>query len=179
MPASDIPQYYPVEGNRLYAGEYPGDMDPDIATRRLLHLIDNGIRTFIDLTGPGDGMVPYAALLAELEIETGTQLRRLSLPVVDMGTPHSNEHMRDIIEAIRKSIRQAPAVYVHCWGGIGRTGTAVGCWLRECGLGPDAAVDRVQQLYSTHMPKVRIHPQSPQTPAQKNFIHHWHPNRPL
>ena len=31
-------------------------------------------------------------------------------------------------------------VYVHCWGGIGRTGTVVGCWLVRHGMTGDEAL---------------------------------------
>jgi protein tyrosine/serine phosphatase len=90
-----------------------------------------------------------------------------------MGVPDSTDTMRSILDAIRSCVRKRPAVYLHCWGGIGRTGTVAGCWLRECGLGPDEALQRVQKLYATHMPKVRIHPESPQTEEQKEYIRSW------
>jgi len=60
-------------------------------------------------------------------------------------------------------------------GGIGRTGTVVGCWLRECGCDAEAALEQVQNLYSSHMEKVRYHPESPQTPEQRNYIRDWKP----
>jgi protein-tyrosine phosphatase len=112
-------------------------------------------------------------LLAELETEAGSPLRRISLPIVDMGIPETDETMQTILRNIRESSSLAPAVYVHCWGGIGRTGTVVGCWLRECGYAPESALAQVQLLYASHMPKVRIHPESPQTPAQKDYIRNW------
>ena len=90
-----------------------------------------------------------------------------------MGVPDSATLMQGLMATVRDSLETGPAVYIHCWGGIGRTGTVVGCWLRECGLGPDEALERVQHLYSSHMPKVRIHPESPQTPGQKDYIRHW------
>jgi hypothetical protein len=48
-----------------------------------------------------------------------------------------------------------------------------GCWLRECGHDPESALAQVQHLYASHMPKIRIHPESPQTPAQKDYIRKW------
>jgi protein tyrosine/serine phosphatase len=84
--------------------------------------------------------------------------------------------------AIRDAIEAAPAVYIHCWGGIGRTGTVAGCWLRECGYDPEAALEKVQLLYSNHMPKAKAgqYPQSPQTAAQKDYVRQWNTtqNRP-
>ena len=37
----------------------------------------------------------------------------------------------------------------------------------------ESALARVQHLYASHMPKARIHPESPQTPAQKDYIRNW------
>jgi hypothetical protein len=168
-----IPQHYPIEVGKLYGGEYPGNRDPDVARIRLRSLITLGIRTFVDLTAPADRMAPYEGLLGELEAEAGGPLRRISLPIADMGIPEAVETMQSILKSIRESRSHAPAVYVHCWGGIGRTGTVVGCWLRECGYDPEAALAHVQHLYASHMPKVRVHPESPQTPAQKDYIRSW------
>jgi|GEM_PF-2692947 len=60
-----------------------------------------------------------------------------------MGVPDNDETMAKIMDAILGSITSGPAVYIHYWGGIGRTGTVVGYWLRECGLGLDDALQRV------------------------------------
>jgi predicted protein tyrosine phosphatase len=170
---SMVPQHYPVEEGKLYGGEYPGHREREVAKTRLRCLITLGISTFVDLTAPADRMTPYEKLLKELEEELGMPLRRFSLPLDDMAVPESAETMQAILISIRESSQRAPAVYVHCWGGIGRTGTVVGCWLRECGYDPETALARVQHLYASHMPKARIHPESPQTPAQKDYIRNW------
>lgn len=170
-----IPQHYPIEAGKLYGGEYPGDRNPDVAKIRLRHLITLGIRTFVDLTAPADRMAPYEELLSELEEEAGSPLHRISLPIADMGIPEGVGIMQTILKCIRESSSHAPAVYVHCWGGIGRTGTVVGCWLRECGYDAESSLAHVQHLYASNMPKVRIHPESPQTSAQKDYIRFWQP----
>lgn len=171
-----IPQYYTIEEGTLYAGEYPGALTPAAAKARLRRLIAMGVRTFIDLTAPADRLEIYAGVLAELASEVGVPLRRFSFPIPDMSIPDSTDTMRDIMSAIRQAIVQAPAVYIHCLGGIGRTGTVVGCWFRECGYDPDAAVKRVQLLYSSQMPKVGSYPESPQTRKQRNYIRSWQPD---
>ena len=168
-------QHYPIIPGALYGGEDPGDRNPEIARARLLGLVGSGVRTFLDLTTLADGLAPYDSLLEELEEETGWPLRRISMPVPDMDVPSSADAMRSILNMVRHGMEASPAVYIHCWGGIGRTGTVVGCWLRECGMDADAALARVQALYSGHMPKVRFHPESPQTPAQKKFVRAWVP----
>lgn len=122
-----IPQHYPIEVGKLYGGEYPGHPDPGIARIRLRHLIALGVRTFVDLTTAADRMAPYEGLLVELEEEAGSLLRRISLPIADMGIPDAGGTMRTIMGSIRESSQLAPAVYVHCWGGIGRTGMEKFC----------------------------------------------------
>ena len=170
-----IPQHYPIEAGVLFAGEYPGDRNPEIARARILSLVEMGVRTFVDLTSPNDPLVRYEGMLVEVEQEIGIPLRRISSPIPDMDVPDSDETMLSIMAAIRASIEAGPAVYIHCWGGIGRTGTVVGCWLRECGYDPEAALEQVQHLYSSHMPKANAgkYPESPQTEAQKNYVRRW------
>ncbi len=171
------PQHYPIQPGVLFGGEYPGDIKIKVAQARLWSLVEMGVRTFIDLTSPEDRLTRYEQMLYEIEQEAGARLHHISLPVPDMGVPDSSEAMRAILDTIRTSVRKRPAVYLHCWGGIGRTGTVAGCWLRECGLGPDEALRRVQRLYSTHMHKARIHPESPQTDEQKDYIRSWRVGR--
>jgi protein-tyrosine phosphatase len=63
------------------------------------------------------------------------------------------------------------AQYVHCWGGIGRTGTVVGCWLvaRE-GLTTDAALQRIAELRKD-TPDRGLG--SPETKLQRRFVLQW------
>jgi protein-tyrosine phosphatase len=43
--------------------------------------------------------------------------------------------MERILATIKRAIDERATEYVHCWGGIGRTGTVVGCWMvQEAGL---------------------------------------------
>ena len=168
-----MPQFYPIEERMLYAGEYPGHRNPEIARAHLEDLLAAGMRTFIDLTTPQDPLEPYEGLLMELGAAQGLSLHRISVPVPDMGVPDSNKTTRRALDAIEQGIATSPAVYIHCWGGIGRTGTLVGCWFRKCGLDPESALARVQHLYATHMPKVAVHPKSPQTAAQQRYVRAW------
>ena len=46
-----------------------------------------------------------------------------------MDVPRSQQQTAGILDAIDKALEDGKNVYVHCWGGIGRDGTVVGCWL--------------------------------------------------
>ncbi len=165
--------HYPVQPG-LFAGEYPGSQSPNIAEIRLRELTGKGIRTFIDLTTRVDNLVPYEPLFAAID-DGSLNLRRHSFEIPDMDIPSGPEIMKGILDLIRAELDLQRTCYVHCWGGIGRTGTAVGCWLRECGLDGDAALAEVQRLYTAHMDpgKLACYPRSPQQPAQCRYVREW------
>ena len=50
-----------------------------------------------------------------------------------------------ILDAIAAELDRG-VVYVHCWGGVGRTGTVVGCLLADRGLGYDEALAELAAL---------------------------------
>jgi len=62
--------------------------------------------------------------------------------------------------------------YVHCWGGIGRTGTVVGCWLVRHGLTGKGALRQIAEWWQ-YVEKSRIHRMSPQTQGQRDFVRDW------
>ena len=48
--------------------------------------------------------------------------------------------MVSILDAIDDSVKVGKPVYVHCWGGVGRTGMVIGCWLLRHGLAKSSDV---------------------------------------
>ena len=91
--------------------------------------------------------------------------------IVDFSIP-TVERMREILDAIDRAMAADRPVYVHCFGGIGRTGTTVGCWLLRHRL---AEKDDVLQVLTT----LRKHDQqrgrrrSPETAEQRRFVEQW------
>jgi len=60
-----------------------------------------------------------------------------------------------ILDQIDRGMEQNPAVYLHCWGGRGRTGTVVGCYLARHGMAVgEAALDLLGELRQNE-PKYR------------------------
>ena len=80
--------------------------------------------------------------------------------------------MAVLLDALDADLASGHKVYLHCWGGIGRTGTTVGCWLVRHGLTGEQALVRLNELYQT-AEQSRIFPRSPETDAQVAFILGW------
>lgn len=154
--------YWVVPG-RLLAGEYPGSSDERSSRARLESMVAVGLTRFIDLTTPADGLEPYEELLQEI---SRGKAQRQSFGIPDMDVPTDRHFMAGILDTIDTALENGHAVYVHCWGGIGRTGTVIGCWLKRHGR------HDLRELWKKN-PKSRYYPNSPQTDDQQAFIDGW------
>lgn len=155
--------YWVVPGSFL-AGEYPRNLDEPSSIEKLAALKEGGIDLFIDLTEDGD-MMPYSQWL-----DPDTQTHR-RFPIRDVNVPSSPELTSAILDTIDDSLAAGKTVYVHCLGGIGRTGTIVGCWLSRHGHAGDAALDRLKVLWED-CPK-SAWTRSPETEAQRRYVRLW------
>jgi hypothetical protein len=170
-----IPNCYWVEPGRLLAGEYPGAPDEATARRRLRQFLAAGLTYFLDLTQEGEPG-PYARLLSDEAAAAGVAVAHRRAPIRDFGVPTHSE-MAGILDAIDDALAAGHVVYVHCWGGVGRTGTVVGCYLARRGLNGDDALRQLAQWW-TVMEKRGRHPRSPETPEQEAFVRSWREPRP-
>jgi hypothetical protein len=138
-----------VEKGKLLAGEYPFSPDkPDRARQKVRVLVDAGIDSFVDLTSPDDPnvMQPYIDLLREeAEKARRPQPRYRRFPILDTKTI-TREGYDEILDYIQREIDAGKIVYVHCWGGKGRTCSVIGCRLIDSGLGYDAAIAELHRL---------------------------------
>ncbi len=157
--------HYWVEENKLLAGEYPRNADDASSQDKIDALIALGVTAFIDLTHDDDGMAPYAQLLP------GQGIIYHRFPIRDLSVPGSTTLTRKVLDTIDVHIKDGRIVYVHCWGGVGRTGTIVGCWLSRHGYPGRLALDRLQELWRRN-PKA-ISRSSPETPEQVQYIIDW------
>ena len=74
-----------VEPGRLLAGEYPGHADAARARHKVDVLVDAGIRTFVDLTTPGDRLDPYGGFVDAAAAARQLDLRHIAFPIPDLG----------------------------------------------------------------------------------------------
>lgn len=162
---------YWVEPNRLLAGEYPASTEAALAPGRLQAYLDCGITDFIDLTTPGE-LDPYQGLLEDLARSRALEIGYWRQPIVDMSVPESPGVMTRILDEIDSRIESGGTVYVHCWGGIGRTGMVIGCHLVRQGLTGDAALAELARLWP-QMEKSAWYETTPQTPEQFAFVRNW------
>jgi len=171
-----IPNSYRVS-DHLLAGEYPGDLDPVRAHEKIGALLDAGVQVFVDLTTPEDRMVSYDTILVEEARSRGLKATRLSYPIPDVDVSHP-DLMNQILDDLERHASEGCTVYVHCWGGVGRTGLVIGCHLVRRGAEGEAALATVKELFGTMSPtKVRRHGgMSPQTAAQCSMVRGWRAN---
>jgi hypothetical protein len=158
-----IPDSYWVRPGQFLAGEYPGAQDSGAARRKLRRLGWSGVDLFLDLTERAEkDLVPYAPWLPE-----GGQHRRV--PIADATAPDAGT-MEAILDTIDGAIAGGRTVYLHCFGGIGRTGTVVGCWMVRHGATPDEALRRIAALRQGTPDAWR---RSPETPDQEEMVRSW------
>ena len=157
--------YWVVEG-RLAAGGYPGQHGHEMVGE----LLNAGIDLFVNLTqdvpGGTDSHLPRYDDEAEA---TGAEVRRF--PIADLGLP-SHDLMVQILDMIDEGLDAGHGIYLHCWGGSGRTGTAIGCWLLRHGLAtPDDVIELLNRLRDGDLGGG--HKPTPNTPEQADFIRSW------
>ena len=119
--------YWVVPG-RFAAGEYPGAKSRGDAAEKLRRLLGAGIDHFIDLTEPHE-LAPYAGVAEDEARRSGSSVEHERRSIRDGQVPQSRNETAAILDAIDAALGEGKTVYVHCWGGIGRTGAVVGCWL--------------------------------------------------
>jgi len=175
-PTVPFPRSYWVVPGKFLAGYYPGSRDSVTARAKLKNLLERGIRHIVNLMErnednfQGEQFVPYEDQLQTMANEMDIPIEMVHMPIRDMNIPLV-EFMVSILDDIDRAMEQNPAVYLHCWGGRGRTGTVVGCYLARHGMAVgEAALDLLGELRRndpiSHLP-------SPETKVQAEFVRTW------
>ena len=196
LPPRPMPNSYWVTP-QLLASEYPGAPVPQAAIPRLKTLLDAGIRDFYDLTHPNE-LKPYEGLLEKVATERGYAFVGSSTPctetsnstllvdsgpkeipatvrysrftIPDGGVP-SDELLRRLLAELFNSRSQGRRAVIHCWGGIGRTGTIAACYLIAGGYVKDnqEALELLAKKWAG-VDKSWRSPTTPETARQFAFV---------
>jgi hypothetical protein len=159
---------YWVLPGKFMAGDNPSTWFEDGTQQRVIALLNSGVTVFIDLTEPGEKQ-PYDGIAREQAGWMDKEIEYHRLAVRDMGTP-SPALMERILDIIDAAIEAGKMVYVHCYAGIGRTGTVVGCYLVRHGMSGQEALDHLLELRKDISTAWR---RSPETLEQEAFILAW------
>ncbi len=170
VPPTTLVQCYWVVPGRFLAGEYPAHLDRPRPAERLDALLQAGIDSFFDLTEPRE-LEPYYPLLQERAAYRGCTIHYRRFPMPDFGLP-TPDHMRSVLDAIDACLSDGRHPYVHCWGGVGRTGMTVGCYLVRHGRSGNAAIKQIF-AWRQNLPGFAFYPRSPETVEQADFVRNW------
>ena len=151
-----FPESYWVHPGFL-AGRYPSAAEVEVAS-----LLEAGINLLIDLTTPGE-RPPYSPLLPDGIQHRQIHIRNFGVPTID--------DMTLILDTLDEALTAGHKIYLHCWGGLGRTGTVVGCYLVRRGL---TGEDALAELWRLRM-ACDCNPDdpSPETDAQRAMVRDW------
>lgn len=158
MSVGPIPRSYWVRPGSLLAGEYPG-REP-WTEARLERFRAAGVAAFFDLTEEGEEPPYYH------HVDGWATWRRF--PIRDFSCPSVDE-MTAILDALDSALGRG-AVYVHCLGGSGRTGTVIGCWLVRHGMDCKEALATIAALRRETAYGQRP---SPESDEQRDFVRAW------
>ncbi|HEV7401351.1 MAG TPA: hypothetical protein VGO11_00425 [Chthoniobacteraceae bacterium] len=167
---------YWVEPGRLLAGFYPGSADPVEADLKLNALLDCGVSRIVNLMEPhetnhsGRPFAAYEARFQQLAQLRGRTAGCVRFAIKDGSVP-SLATMREILAELVAALGSGETVYVHCWGGRGRTGTVTGCHLRHTlGLDGEETLARLREL--TGHNQAAFWP-APEMEGQRAFVRQW------
>ncbi len=168
LPSHPIADSYWAEPGRLLAGPLPTGADRAALRAEVALLLALGVRTVIDLRTPNEPP-SIRALLDKLATDEVDPVW-IGVPILDGGAP-SAATMQAILDVIDRSLSRDRAVYVHCQGGRGRTGTVIACWwIRHGRFDAEGALAELgrRRLGQPH----GAHP-SPETAPQIRLVRTW------
>jgi hypothetical protein len=166
---------YWVTPGKFLVGYYPGDRQKDMMVLKLQGLLDSGIRCVINLMEPDerdhDGLpfLNYVPVLKQLA-DGGPPIECHRIPIRDLDVP-TPAFMIQILDRIDEALKEDCPVYIHCWGGRGRTGTVVGCWLARHGIAE--GMDALEMIKVLRRFDSKSHWPSPEMASQIAMVLSW------
>lgn len=171
---------YWVVPNLLLAGHFPGSKDPALEKKKMRGLFECGIRRIFNLMEPdeldhdGEKFTDYAEVFRKIARKHEAEVDPLRFSIRDLSTP-TPEFLTEILDRLDEGLNAGSPTYVHCWGGIGRTGTVIGTFLVRRGLATPENVLRVIETLRRNDPK--SYRMSPETNAQRALVQSWQEGR--
>jgi ADP-ribosyl-[dinitrogen reductase] hydrolase len=127
--------FLPGKKGRGLSGEvYDRDLGRDVRWLRRAHAVD----AFVLLVEDHELATLGAADIAHVMTDAGVDLIRH--PIQDTRVPTDRAALVRTLDAVRDRLAAGESVVIACRGGLGRTGTVVGCLLRDAGLDAEAAI---------------------------------------
>jgi len=171
---------YWVQPRQLLCGPHP--LRPGRET--LAALLASGVTCFMDLTEPGEVGSEQYPVSSNQWVVSSEAIQRINesanqpltinnqplpinnyhFPIPDFSIP-SPSQMTTLLNTLDTSLAEGHTIYLHCHGGRGRTGTAVGCWLVRHGMTGEQALARIAELRGDN--------ESPETDEQRAFVLNW------
>jgi len=168
--------YWILEG-KFAAGAYPGKERSgihELDSENIKALENSGIEVFVNLTQDYEGGTDAHLDRYDAFLSSNAVIERFPIP--DVSVPPA-DLMEEILQCVDAHLIEGRAVYVHCWGGLGRAGSTVACWLMRHGYTTaDDVIDTLADLRRGD--RGAGHQMSPQTPAQCEFVLAWQPLAP-
>jgi len=131
-----------LKNNTVYYG--PAPIERDLKSIKGLYAVWNLLEGF-----------PY-----QLEMEQQAVPLVISSPIPDYSVPQDLDKFNEDLKAICDLIDNGKTIYIHCYAGHGRTGTALALLtMKYMGLSADAAIDLSMKLC-----------EGPEVKAQINFV---------
>ena len=157
----------------IFAGEYPGAKDMNECRMKVQDVFCwSNIKYFYDLTCEGE-LTPYAHFLEGKKCY-------FRFPIPDCGVPANTAIVarlcQEIIYRGENGTKPYDGIYIHCWGGVGRTGTIVACLyaylMKNQGMSVEEIYSKsMQQLQASFSkcPKSKFRV-SPENNMQREFV---------
>ena len=163
-PSSPSPSSLPGPG--LIAGSHPGSIHPHENELNLQTLITtHHVTAFVNLLSTERlSFVSYEPRASDLASAVHRTLTFLTCPIVDGGVAE-DELVLHCCQEVAGLLEQRHVVYVHCWGGHGRTGVVIAIVLGLVyGIDGASAIDAASSRHNQRAVQTGI--SSPQSPAQ-------------
>ena len=115
-------------------GVHHRNLDRDVRWLREAYAVD----AFVLLVEDRELQALHVPTIAAVMQANGIDLAHH--PIRDGGVPADRAALEQTLQGVRGRLANGESVVVACRGGLGRTGTVVGCLLRDAGLAAEAAI---------------------------------------